>query len=233
MLECITKECPSSKDGRCILDKNQSHAKCVDRKQSEDKTIKVICIDNEDYPDRLTLYKEYTVIEKEEEYYIITDDKGEEENYYQSRFKPVEQQKEYSVMELLDFPIGTQFEVKGNNKIVEVVGHDSFRKIKCKWLDKYLVLSSQWLEERFVKIEQPIPINYEEEYKNCYQESEKCPKNEKGKCIDSKICGNQYPAGFDFELECFRLQKENEELKEKVENYRSIKNLMKILAEGL
>ncbi|WP_238899343.1 hypothetical protein [Clostridium sp. YIM B02500] len=52
----------------------------------------------------------------------------------------------------------------------------------------------------------------EDKKKECYQESGKCPKNERGKGTDNKICGNQYLAGFDFELECFRLQKENEEL---------------------
>jgi len=48
--------------------------------------------------------------------------------------------------------------------------------------------------------------------KICYQESEKCPNNKNGKCTDSKICGNQYPAGTDYELECFKLQKDNENL---------------------
>jgi len=62
--------------------------------------------------------------------------------------------------------------------------------------------------------EEQLQYAIDKENKTCYQESEKCPKNKKGKCTDSKICGNQYPAGTDYELECFRLEKENEILKD-------------------
>ena len=42
MLECINNKCPSSREGQCILDNNESHAKCIDRLINTEKKINLM-----------------------------------------------------------------------------------------------------------------------------------------------------------------------------------------------
>ena len=42
MLECINNKCPSSREGKCILDNKESHAKCIDRLINTEKKISLM-----------------------------------------------------------------------------------------------------------------------------------------------------------------------------------------------
>lgn len=99
-----------------------------------EEVLMVKCIDNKDYKDKLELNKAYKVKKEFDKSYSL-EGMPQDYQFAKKRFKPVEPQKEvkeYSVMELLDFPVGTEFqniESKCYVKIVEIEGIKSITTI--------------------------------------------------------------------------------------------------------
>lgn len=63
----------------------------------------------------------------------------------------------YSLIELLDFPDGTQFEDSEGNILMVNEFDEGDKQLICTWLydeDDVLTLSTSWLRERFTKVEQ-------------------------------------------------------------------------------
>lgn len=61
----------------------------------------------------------------------------------------------YSLIELLDFPDGTQFEDSEGNIVMVSELDEGDKELICTWIyddDNVLTLSTSWLRETFTKI---------------------------------------------------------------------------------
>ena len=62
--------------------------------------MKVICIDNKQIPNRLTLYKEYTVLQKSTKFIWVKSDDGCDQAYREWRFITKEELRHKKIREL-------------------------------------------------------------------------------------------------------------------------------------
>jgi hypothetical protein len=145
----------------------------------------VECIDNKDV--KLTLNKKYTVMEECKGSYLIMQDKGRTTWFSKNRFKPVEPQKEikeYTVIELLDFPIGTKF--KYDQGTIIIVDHEEGNKgTEIVGTNGGIELTTNWLKTKFTLIEEPKPVSTSEAFKAL----------EEGETIESLVTHDRYSKG--------------------------------------
>jgi hypothetical protein len=194
----IDKEYPIDKEEESFYyikdDKgiNKKYSKFLFEKVED--VLMVECIENDNIEGKLTINKVYLVLKIEDDLYLIKDDLGQTLKLAQSRFKTVEPQKEYTVMELLDFPVGTKLKDNENN-IVEIIesigGTKEDKEIRCTWISKdspfgnSLILSTGWKRKRFTLVEQPKTVTTSEAFKAL----------EEGKIIESLVTHDRYSKG--------------------------------------
>lgn len=139
--------------------------------------LMVECIDNRRWGNDLKLNELYKVNREKGRFYYIGEGE-QEQRYYKSRFKKVEPQKnrEYTVMELLDFPVETKFYANlqpyATNTTVEVkefkTEHGKIKAIICNSIDEEnqkIEFTEIWAKGRYTKVEPPKPVTTSEAFK--------------------------------------------------------------------
>lgn len=147
--------------------------------------LMVECIANKKYVyDNITIGKEYEVLEKGEKTYKIINNNDDEAYYMKDCFKPVDPQKEvkeYTVMELLDFPVGTIF--KYDDGKVKIIEYEKGNKgTEIIGISRGIELSTNWTKTKFTLIEEPKPVTTAEAFKAL----------DEGKEIESVISKDKY-----------------------------------------
>jgi hypothetical protein len=172
--------------------------------------LMVECINNSGMKSRLSLSKIYHVKKEIKGRYIL-EETGEAYEFNKNRFKLVEPQKEefncirktcigcyneecqhykeikietYSVMELLDFEVGTKFKDEDDYcvEIVNISEESKEKTIKCIWNNEIMRISTLWLKAKFTKIEEPKTVTTAEAFKAL----------EEGKIIESIVSNDKY-----------------------------------------
>jgi hypothetical protein len=90
----------------------------------------------------------------------------------------------YSVMELLDFEVGTKFKDEDDYcvEIVNISEESKEKTIKCIWNNEIMRISTLWLKAKFTKIEEPKTVTTAEAFKAL----------EEGKIIESIVSNDKY-----------------------------------------
>lgn len=235
-----------------VYGENEKRYEAIDEKGTKDfwgKTrfekvedaLMVECIDNQDELANLTIGEKYKAIYEDSGQYKVIDNNNDTIWINKSRFKPVEPQKEeakeYTAMQLLDFPLKTEFKNIESGCYVKIDEIDGIKAVVTfnkehdykKWNEEAVApINEVWKKIKFVRVDpqkaikeefnnEPIAsyIDYEEEYKKLASKNEEL--HAKYKNLNES---------FDF------LKKENEELrKTNVSYYDEYKEALKILQE--
>lgn len=200
-------------------------------------TLIVECIDNKDFEDRLTLNKEYPIIDIDEDYYVIKDDQGKKQNFYIARFKPIEPQ--YPINHVPNYA-EEQLEhaEQQEEKLVEILKKEleETKKTSASNYDDYrehLKTLKRELEDtkkEYLKKYQKETEEHIKERKSLKEENKKLKdENIKYKNLAENLKGD-IDRYIKIANEAENMMQEN---KKKLYNYESIKGLIKILYEGL
>lgn len=138
--------------------------------------LMVECIDNQQTLNNLIIGKSYQVIREDEKQYKVKNERSEEIWINKSRFKRVEPQKEvkeYTLMELLDFPVGTKFYRNQLECVAEVEEIETSRGEKVKRIicnatdadDKGIEFTEIWAKAKYTKVEELKPVSFIEAWK--------------------------------------------------------------------
>lgn len=188
------------------------------RFEKVEEVLMVECIENKKYKyDNITIGKEYRVLDKTELTYKITTDDKEEAYYYKDCFKPVEPQKEikeYSAIEILEFEEGTKFKNIKSGNVVEVVTVGENKYIKGLLSGANLLITSNLLKRRYIKVEEPKPVTTATAFKALQE----------GKIIESEITKDQYKKGVKLHIKLYTEQEKG---------FVKCKNISSIELEGL